>query len=188
MADPWDRPPFPNSGDDDEDITYAAVGRVISQWEHVESELSHLYALFIGKPWKEEAFDGYYEEGKTTKSRIKSVGIVSHSFFQRNPDQTREGNFTALMRCVEGFADRRHEVAHGIVRPIQWYRVALPDLEAPPNSPFQFCVVPPHYQRSWFDENRMPRYVYTSKELIYLESLLRSLLRDVIFFKRDLMP
>jgi hypothetical protein len=33
----------------------------------------------------------------------------------------------------------------------------------------------------------MPRYVYTSKELIYLENLLRSLLRNVIFFKRDLM-
>jgi len=33
----------------------------------------------------------------------------------------------------------------------------------------------------------MPRYVYTSKELIYLKNLLRSLLRNVIFFKRDLM-
>ena len=33
----------------------------------------------------------------------------------------------------------------------------------------------------------MPCYVYTSKELIYLENLLRSLLRNVIFFNRDLM-
>ena len=46
MANPWDAPPLPNHGDDDMECTFAGVGRVLSQWESVEIELSVLFALF----------------------------------------------------------------------------------------------------------------------------------------------
>jgi hypothetical protein len=73
MTNPWDRPPFPGKGDDNQDILYAAVGRVISQWEKVELGLSHLYAIFIGQPFSIGIYDQYHEPSKTFMSRLAAV-------------------------------------------------------------------------------------------------------------------
>ncbi len=165
MTNPWDSPPFPTCGDNKEDSTYAGVGRVLSQWEYVELGLSHLYAIFVGKSFSISVYDQYYGPTKTFKQRIASVERRAERYFQKFPDQEVEGNFCGLIKKIKGFSDRRHEVAHGFVRPIQWYQIALPHLALPADAPFQFCLVPPHYQANRFDENHMPRYVYTSKEL-----------------------
>ena len=50
MANPWDTPPLPTYGDDNEDETFTAVGRVMTQWESIEFELARLYSTFVGKP------------------------------------------------------------------------------------------------------------------------------------------
>jgi hypothetical protein len=183
MTDPWDRPPFPTCGDDAEDSTYVGVGRVLSQWENVELGLSHIYAMFINKPFSIGIYDQYYDDAKTFRQRLATVTRRGERFFQRHPDQSVEGDFSHLMKKVGGFSERRHEVAHGFVRPIQWYSVALPNMTIPDDAPFQFCVVPPHYQGNWFDTNSMPKYVYTSKELTELERLIFFLSQEVGTFR-----
>jgi hypothetical protein len=139
MTNPWDRQPFPSKGDDNQDILYAAVGRVISQWENVELGLSHLYAIFIGQPFTVGIYAQYYEPSKTFMTRLAAVERQSERFFQKAPNQAIEGEFSDLVKRVNGFSERRHEVAHGFVRPIQWYHVVLPSLSAP-DGPFQYCV------------------------------------------------
>ena len=165
MSNPWDRPPLPIRGDDDQDTTPAAVGSVLTNWENIEGELSHIFALYIGKMWTNEAYDQFYEKGRTTKGRLQNLETAANAYFVKSPNQEAEGAFCKLLEGVFGFADRRHEAAHGIVRPIQWYGSLLPESSRPPpDSGFKFCLVPPHYQRTWIKDGK-PEYIYTSKEL-----------------------
>jgi hypothetical protein len=156
---------------------------VLSQWEFVEVELSHIYAIFCGKYFLAEAYDDYYQEGRTTKNRIKRIENAAERYFQRFPSQALEGQFSQLTRKIGGFADRRHEVAHGVVRPIQWFRTAVPQITTSPEAPFEYCLAPPHYQRGWIDENQRPLYIYTSTELKRIEEGLVLLLQEVVLFK-----
>jgi hypothetical protein len=48
MSKPWDRPPFPKTGDASDDITYAAVGRALSQCENFELDLAGIFSLVVG--------------------------------------------------------------------------------------------------------------------------------------------
>ena len=45
---PWDVPASPNNGNLKPDMTYAAVGRALSQWEKFEGDLAELFAVFAG--------------------------------------------------------------------------------------------------------------------------------------------
>jgi len=180
---PWDRPPFPKHGDEKADETYAAVGQLLSQWETMEAELSHIYAIAIGKYPQSEAYEDYYDKGRTSKARVERVRCAVQRFSIKYPDQNFEGGISNAMEAVLGFADRRHEVAHGIVRPIQWYGSAITDLATAGSAPFQFCLVPPHYHCNWFDDDQMPKYVYTSIELKMLTALMWQLTMKVITLK-----
>lgn len=188
MPNPWDRPPLPKHGDADQDITYAAVGRVLTNWEYIEGELSHIFALFKHRLWTAEAYDEYYDKGKTTRARLKTVELVAADFFMRAPNQEVEGNFNQLIKAAVGFADRRHEVAHGIVRAVEWFGHFLPDIKHRDDGRFSFCLVPPHYQRSWFNSAGMPEYVYTSAELNIIGQGLFTFLQTASGFRRDHMP
>lgn len=189
MSNPWDRPPLPRRGDDSPETTYAAVGAVLSQWEAVESEVSHIYALCIGKMWEPEAYDLYYASGRTTRNRIKTAREAGELYFMRNPSQEAEGAFNQVMRKVEGFSERRHEAAHGIVRPAHWYRPLLAGTMDLPGS-FVFCLVPPHYQRSWLEPTSrvMPQFVYSSIELHAIAGAIYQLLTEVIEFRHKYLP
>lgn len=46
MNNPWDQLPFPTQGDRLERKTFEGVGRVTSQWEAVEFELSRIYSMY----------------------------------------------------------------------------------------------------------------------------------------------
>jgi hypothetical protein len=109
MSNPWDRPPLPIRGDDDQDTTHAAVGSVLTNWENIEGELSHIFALYIGKMWTNEAYDQYYERGRTTKGRLQNLETAANAYFVKSPNQEAEGAFCKLLEGVFGFADRRHE-------------------------------------------------------------------------------
>lgn len=189
MPNPWDRPPLPTNGDDNEETTYAAVGRVLSQWENIEAELSHIFALCIGKMWTNEAYDRYYEDGKTTRGRLSVVEDAARQYFIGSPNQEAEGCLRRLIEGARGFADRRHEVAHGIVRPINWYWPMLKPAHFGPevNRAFQFCLVAPHYQRGWIKDGA-PEYIYTSRELNEIARQLFLFLRELAEFRFRYLP
>ena len=186
MPNPWDRPPRPARGDIDENATYAGVGRVISRWELLETETADLYAIFLAARYCQDAYDEYYKRGKTTQNRIATTGEAADRYFRRTPNQTLEGSFCGLMRKLRGFSERRHEVAHGIVRPMHWYAQSLPTFDPDYGGQYQYCVVPPPYQRTWV-KGWTPEYVYTSLELIALSDLIFSVFNEFGQFKNLLL-
>ena len=48
MTNPWDIPAFPNKADTDGTVTFAGVGRVLTEWELVEFVLGTIYSIFRG--------------------------------------------------------------------------------------------------------------------------------------------
>jgi hypothetical protein len=73
IHDTWDAPPIPQHGDLDENSTYAGVGRVLSGWEAMEAELSHLYAAFVGKFHQAEAYREYGAGGQIFANRMLTL-------------------------------------------------------------------------------------------------------------------
>jgi hypothetical protein len=131
--DTWDAPPVPLDGDLDENSTYAGVGRVLSAWEAVEAELSHLYAVFVGKLFERKAYVEY-GTGRIFVDRMRTLKTAASGYFVRYPSQMREGHFDKLAEIAEKFASRRNEVAHSIVRGIEFVlsgRNRGPSMSAP---------------------------------------------------------
>jgi hypothetical protein len=105
---PWDRPPLPTQADADAEELYASVGCALSRWEDIEGELSHWFALFIGKMWQHEAYDQYYEQGKTGRQRITTLQKAGEAYFVKQPSQEAEAKFSTVIHATREFANRRH--------------------------------------------------------------------------------
>jgi hypothetical protein len=163
IHDTWDAPPIPQHGDFDENSTYAGVGRVLSGWEAMEAELSHLYAAFVGKFHQAEAYREY-GAGQIFANRMLTLRTSAQNYFVRHPNQTCEGEFDCLAEIAVKFADRRNEVAHSIVRDLGHVRpFRVGDTVGP-----QFFLVPSHYNYKRFGPDNWPTYAYTSVELLHL--------------------
>lgn len=180
MPDPWDIPPFPTRGDDDQDSTFAGIGRVLSQWEMIEVELSHIYAWLMNRPEEIEVLRQYGEK-RIFAERIKEFRQIADVYFRGNPHQETEGELSTLTDTICKFAERRNEVAHCIVRPFQW--IASPGDEGL----LQFCAVPPHYTARKFDFENIPMFAYTSLELTALSRALFDVAQEAAKFKWKLM-
>jgi hypothetical protein len=183
MSNPWDRPPIPPRGDYSEDITYRSVGRFISSWESIEVELSHWYAIFVGKYFKPEAYDEYHDQSKTLKQRLRTLEEAARLYFVKCPNQINERDFEVLIEKVRGFSERRHEIAHGIVRPYHFFAPLTEWSDPYDKDTTRTCLVPPHYQRDWFNDLQIPLYVYTSRQIDSLSDKLIELLKEVNLFK-----
>jgi hypothetical protein len=48
MTNPWDVPPLAEIGDTDANSIFVAVGRALTEWEHVEAALGQLFAFLVG--------------------------------------------------------------------------------------------------------------------------------------------
>jgi hypothetical protein len=180
----WDRPPIPEHGDDSDDTTFAGVGRVVTEWEHVELEFSYLYSLFVGKHEALEALREY-GEGAVFTHRVDKLVKAHEKFCPRIPDQDLEVEFFRLIDLAKKFSDRRNDVAHGVVRPIQWTR-------PPPHSwpteddPFQYCLVPPNYKGKHFAPDNLPAYVYTYDEMLGIQGQLYGVCGAIVQYRYKL--
>ena len=97
---PWTRPGPPIQADEDIEILYASIGQSLSHWEDIESELSHEYALCIGKMWQHEAYDEYFAKGRSGQARINTLENAAAQFFISRPNQEVEAKFQILMRAT----------------------------------------------------------------------------------------
>src|SRR4029077_15258919 len=107
----------------------------------VELYLAQLYSFCAERPNKVPSIR-LYGEGSTFKGRSLLLRGASETFFRKHPDQTLEADFDKLMELVRNYADRRHDVAHGVVRQFEW---EFPDPLGRPTTSRQYCLVPPHY-------------------------------------------
>jgi hypothetical protein len=158
MSNPWDVPPFPTSGDDDPEYTYAGVGRVLSQWETAELELGAIYGLLLNRP-DDVAEIRQYGVPNIFEERAKALWAAAEYYFTQNPHQDTEAELSNVLSIARRFSARRNDVAHSIVKPIQWIR------RGGVEGPLQFGLVPPNYLAKKFDVLDMPTFVYTSVEL-----------------------
>jgi hypothetical protein len=114
LSKPWDVPPLPRSGDATQDKTFAYVGFVMTRWESLEFELSRLHSMFLGAFDETEAMRAY-GKGDTFLRRKTILKESAEAQFRTNPNQKREGEFDNLLTEASGYADRRNEIAHGMV-------------------------------------------------------------------------
>jgi hypothetical protein len=123
MSNPWDVPPLPIVGDADIMTTYAGVGIVLSAWEEIELSLSQFYSFMVGRPYHIDAMREY-GRGTIFRERMKILVDETHI---RLCCQTQEGEFDKIAEECIGFSNRRNDVAHGIVRPIEMLYPPPPD-------------------------------------------------------------
>lgn len=187
LSNPWDVPPIPNRGDDNDDVTYAGVGCVMSRWEAVEVELAHLYTIFVNRPHEADAIKAY-GTGRIFAERLASLREAAELYFVASPDQAVEGAARDLLDRVRRYSDRRNEVAHGIVRQMSWVRGVRENLAQDVVGKFQFCLVPPHYTYRKFDQHNRPTYAYASADLLALEEKLYWLAQEVPDLRLRLAP
>lgn len=142
MADPWQIPPFPPHGDENADDTYKMVGWALSQWETLEYQLSHIYAQLVGQPGRISAMRDY-GAGRIFVERLAALERVAEAFFVRYSDQAAEAEFDRITAFASRLADRRNEIAHGIVRPLQWTQSVVPEYEQLRGARLEYALVPP---------------------------------------------
>src|SRR4051812_37914828 len=117
MENSWDPLPLPRDADLDDKATFEGIGRIVHRWEFIEFNLARIHSVFVGDPDGSAALREY-GNGRNISER----GAIIRASFERwaalSPNQKREGQFNKFMREVVGFADRRNEIAHGIVHQV----------------------------------------------------------------------
>lgn len=187
MAYLWDPFPFPLVADDDAKKTFAGVGMVMTAWESIEFEFARLYSIFVG-----DEPDGFlmreYGDPRVANRRIGELSRSANQFFIGWPHQGAEGEYTSLVATAMGFANRRNDVAHGMVMNIEnivFFQQQVPGLD---RSKPQFLLVPPfHILRNHDAATGMPSYAYNSAQLAELFSRLLDLVEAIRQFRVNLL-
>jgi hypothetical protein len=175
MSNPWDRPSISIrfNGDADADVLFSYVGRVISYWETIEFELGLLYTCFGGIP-EDQSLMREYGEGRIFRERAQTLAKKADEYCIRHSCQYREGNFNNILSQCLGYADRRNDMAHGIVFRVDEITFFRKRIRPDQRGRTHFAVIPPLYAHRWHTTG-FPDFAYTSDEisqlLIRLENL-----------------
>jgi hypothetical protein len=185
----WERPPRPAVGDVNDQMTYAGVGKVITQWELIEGELCHIYCGFVRCPFDRAAIEAYGMDN-IFKTRATTVEKAAENYFTGSPNQEAEGAFKTLIDLARCYSQHRNDVAHSIVRSGHWilrdWIPTEPDAAAEVKNT-QWWLVP-----AFYISRRMriggPDFLYTSVELESLANALGELARELALFRHDRLP
>ena len=112
-------------GDHNVDVVYIAVGMAIHAWENMEQFLAHLWCRFQGLPIDLVSSVPYGEENGTFARRMSALANVAEKYFQSNPDQNMEGEFSSILNTVNELAIERHRIAHGHIT--LWMEFKIPE-------------------------------------------------------------
>lgn len=176
---------FTSSPDADETTLYAEVGRFISVWEHTEFAFARLYSRFRGDQESTE-FLREYGAGKVFHDRSLALQRVAEKFFVSCCNQDSEASLATLLKVARQFADRRNEIAHGVLfNAAHW-----PDLKeaADPSGAVRgdaFVVIPAFHIDRYHNEE-LPKYAYSSKEIAFLRRNLVDLINLIHGYRASL--
>jgi hypothetical protein len=170
LSNPWDPFPFPQSGDPEDSLTYEGVGRVLSEWEAIEFHLARLYSIFVGDA------DGVslqqYGTGRIFRDRLDRLQAASEKYFVGRPNQDLEAACDCLRKIATGYADRRNDVAHGMVFPVHGMTF-FEQMRGSPSDKPHYLLIPPYYVIREHDGG-LPAYGYSFTELWTLRIKLRT--------------
>jgi hypothetical protein len=149
--------------DTDRKDTYAGVGRVLSEWEGIEVGLCRIFSFLKDDP--DGASMKEYGQPRIFRERYSTLLRMADQFFVSFPDQLLEGTLHQLSSQIFRHSDRRNEVAHGIVMPINAYSFArkiLPKLEPRTN---YYALLPSYYQVRSHNSAGLPEFIYGASSL-----------------------
>ena len=160
MVQPWEIPPIPPHGDMKPNEVHIARSRAIDEWERVENCLMMLDSLFAQSLGKKSC----YGKGKIFVNRLESIERFGRQYFIRHPSQTVESEFDGLIASLKNYAQRRHDIAHGIVE-------ILLTKENQHTNTIEFALLPAFYA---IDRPRktnfFPTFAYNAAILLSFES------------------
>jgi hypothetical protein len=172
MSEPWGIPPFPQHGDPSPEITWAAVGRALSDWEErVELHFARLYARILSIPPAEAIFRPAYKDAPNFSDRASIIERAAEHDSILRPDQDQESMFKNAMSLARNLAKRRNDIAHGVVR-FHW-QIDKSSLEAVEIN--EYMLTPATYRAKMFDAATRPAYLFSSIEINYFAEQFRFL-------------
>lgn len=159
MSNPWDVPPLPDTGDPHAHSIFAAVGRAMTQWEHVEAALGDLFAFLVGGYFGiTEPAVRAYGSVPSFNARAGMLEEAAAAYFHANPNPEFSERFRQVVTVqCRGFSGRRNDIAHGRVQHafnsngVGASNFLMPSLHAS--------------KKHGLDQ--MPKYIYATKEIDY---------------------
>ena len=168
---PWDRRPYPQHGDQDQDEIYTAVGRALSAWERYEAALAFLLANLVGPNEIPLPAQRAYAAVRTSEARQEMLKAASIAYFLTRTDcKTKDelqATFKDRLKEACAFCPRRNEIAHGVVDRF--------------NEPGKtYALFPPYGSLKARDAFGKAEYCYTAADLEHYKSAFEGLRDPVI--------
>ncbi|MFN0191597.1 MAG: hypothetical protein ACKVP5_06420 [Aestuariivirga sp.] len=164
MSNPWELNSSLIIADEDPRDTYAAVGHSLSEWEGVEIGLCRIFSFFVGDPDGEAMRT--YGEPRIFRERFGKLLQAADQFFISHNNQELEGTLHQLEGEITGYADRRNEIAHGIVMPINAFSFAsqiIPKMKPRTN---YWALMPSYYQVRKHNQDGFPEFIYGASSMV----------------------
>jgi hypothetical protein len=203
VPNPWNVPAPPNTGDADINVTYASVGRALSNWEQFESHLAVVFARLIGIGSITRPAERAYGSVRTFEGRVEMITYAAESHFDLfggpNSMKAVQSVLKGLLKTARQDAcPRRNEIAHGVVQEYgKFVHVAdasgfvlgpsdymtnkrnLADIEV---QTVRFSNVPQSFMKDaptakTVIKTTLPSYLYSSKEIDKLGELFLGLVQ-----------
>jgi hypothetical protein len=177
----WDRRPWPDLGDPDPQITFAAVGEALSHWEHLEGLIASLFASFVSDHGDNLPAKRAYVAVRTFEGRMEMLRASAEAFFSAFPDEGLQDTYQKFLKSVKEFAPRRNDIAHGVVA--EFYRNIDNGLVYVPGYFALYPTIASFKQRSI---DGIPAYCMGSAEIKYFSNRFRSLLKPSADLRADI--
>jgi len=182
-ASPWEIRPKAPTGSPTDDEIYRAVGMALTSWEYAETALAALFARFARAEADSKVIEPAAQAyGSITNfnSRVGMVQIAAQAFFQLAEDRgcpvddidDVSASFRELTRFTNGLAERRNNIAHGVVSHVSGRGHYL----MPPmyNSKKYKLVTAPQWERCTF--------AFTAEDIRYYRANFEELYDEIFAF------
>jgi hypothetical protein len=177
MADPWEIPPRPAYGDPSPRATHVARSSALDEWERVEVQLFLLDVFFS----KALGARGEYGDGTTFTGRTAKLERAAQRYFIKHPDQQVEADFCVLCCHLQNWAQRRHDIAHGMVEKIL-------TKENMSTHRAEYALISPFYGALRKPIPYFPEFAYNARALDEFRTRFSEMWKRVILFTERLFP
>lgn len=154
--------PLATEPDHDDARLFGAVGWMMSSWEWVEFRLSVLYSAFVGLPDGQALYQ--YGSASIFRERFNTLARAADAHFVAFCDQALEGEFNNLTADVADLANRRNDIAHGVVLDVTEFPYYTNVQVSRPGAK-NFLLVPHLYAGLMRHGVVGPKYAYASTDI-----------------------
>jgi len=152
---PWERPAPVAVGDADNNTTYAAVGRALSNWERLEGYLSLIFSAMVGPGEEPLAASRAYGSVASFIGRNEMLWAAAEAYLSLHPDALLQASLETILKEAKKASPRRNEIAHGIVQPLMAMDRSI-----------TWALVPAYYATNKRNLDRSPKYAFSSIEIM----------------------